>query len=68
MTRLLEELVAENKGKSLTFFLTNGFQLHGTLLDSDEVHLKIRTNDYGATKHILVSHSAVSSFVPGNIK
>ena len=68
MTRLLAELVENNKGENLTFFLTNGFQLHGTLEDSDEMHLKIRTHDYGFTKHILVSHTAVSTFVPGTIK
>ena len=66
MTRLLAELIEENTGKNLIFFLTNGFQLHGTLLDSDEVHLKIKTGDYGSTKHILVSHSAISTFVPNN--
>ena len=69
MTRLLADLIEDNKGKTLTFFLTNGFQLHGILLDSDEVHLKIRTNDYGAcTKNVLVSHSAVSTVVPCYLK
>ena len=65
MTRLLAELIKENKGEYLTFILSNGFQLHGILLDSDEVHLKIQTNDYGPKKEILVSISVVSTFVPG---
>jgi sRNA-binding regulator protein Hfq len=65
MTRLLAELIDANKGKKITLFLTNSFQLHGTLLDSDEAHIKLRSNDYCPSKDILVSHSAISTIVPG---
>ena len=68
MTKLLAELIEENTGKVTTIFLANGFQLHGVLLESDEMHLKIRTSDYGSTRTILVNHSAISTLVPGYIK
>ena len=67
---LLEKFCGENKGKVVTFFLTNGFLLYGKLLDSDATHIALETREYGDSfngmpKTILLSHSVISTYVPG---
>ena len=63
-THILVNFLEGYKGKKIKLFITNGYQLQGTLIDYDETHLEIQTDAYGRTKNVPVTIASVTTFVP----
>lgn len=64
MSKMLKQFLSENKNRHIRLFLANGYQLKGTLIDFDEVYIKMSTNEYSsAPEEILVAINSVTTLL-----
>ena len=62
-TRLRDKFMTENKEKAIRLIFSNGFQLHGRLVDYDDFYMLIDTQAYNSDP-VVIPYSAVSAYVP----
>ena len=63
MSRILKDFLATNKGKVIRLIFSNGFQMHGRLVDYDEEFMVIDTQSYDSPP-VAVPYTGITTYVP----